>query len=84
VDTDRTNEPDPDTLEGDLGTVTDLDWLEAHLRLIGDNPDMAAAGELNYRWEPNRPGEALIGAGERDTAPRHGEFLRGGSHADQG
>lgn len=47
---------DEDALEADLGTLTDDDWLAAHVRLGRDNPDLAP--ELDFIWKPGvAPGD---------------------------
>jgi hypothetical protein len=55
-------------LAGQLGTVTDQEWRQAHERLIADMPDLAE--QLAYLWDPQLDGRTLVAAHERDMAPR--------------
>lgn len=71
------DETPEDALSGDLGTVTDEEWREAHERLMADEPELAESGQLAYMWRPQTPGDRLISPHEREIAPRAGDWREG-------
>ena len=64
-------EPRPDA-EADLGSVTDVEWLEGHENLaevvagMDDFPDE----ELTFIWDPDKDPADLIDPAEVDHGPR--------------
>jgi hypothetical protein len=70
-----------DDLAGDLATVTDEEWRDAHLRLLRDiarQPHSVAAGrvldeQFVYTWAPGRTPDVDIH--ERDEAPAPGQWI---------
>ncbi len=63
-----------DALAGDLGTVTDSEWLVAHQQLCDDLVDLVPPEQLAYVYEPTRPPSAFISADEVEPAPQVGEW----------
>jgi hypothetical protein len=59
--------PTVDDLAGNLGTVTDDEWRDAHERLIADMPRLGH--ELAYVWNPQLAPRNLVRPGEQDMAP---------------
>jgi hypothetical protein len=58
-----------DDLAGQLGTVTDDEWRDAHERLIADMPGLGH--ELAYMWDPQLDPRSLVRPSEQDMAPGH-------------
>jgi len=70
-----------DDLAGDLATVTDEEWRDAHLRLLRDitqRPDSVADAQaideqFLYEWAPGRTPD--LDPHEREIAPAPGEWI---------
>lgn len=62
--------PSPDPLEGDLGSVTDAEWIEGHETLTHL---LAGTGfpaeELTFIWDPDLDPATLIDGDEVDHGP---------------
>jgi hypothetical protein len=56
-----------DDLAGNLGAVTDVEWRDAHERLIADMPGLSY--ELAYVWDPQLDPRELVRPDEQDMAP---------------
>lgn len=64
-------EPVSDALGGELGSVSDVEWRDAHERLVADLGGLVPPEQLAYTWEPGAPGPVPE---ERELAPRAGEW----------
>lgn len=64
--------PDPsDLLEGNLGDLSDEDWLEAHLSLAATGA--IPAEELRFLYDPSTPSSRVTAADLTDDGrPRRG------------
>ena len=63
-------EPSEIALEADLGSVTDVEWLEGHDRLtqLLAGTDFPAE-ELTFIWDPDLNPQTLIDSAEVDHGP---------------
>jgi hypothetical protein len=64
------SEPHPEA-EADLGSITDVEWLEGHEKLtemVAGMPDFPDA-ELTFIWDPDLDPATLIDPSEVDHGP---------------
>ena len=61
----------PDIGEADLGTATDVEWLDGHAALTEQGlADDFPEHELTFVWDADLDADTLIDANETEEAPR--------------